>query len=150
MSEPISLELLELLYNDMKTGFLRAGIWNIMEEQLNDYINVAILFKRPDVFFEGIINKNSRVALYGAGTFGQAMFSCSKANVVLWVDKNYKNYEKSEYKVEDVKALYEPDVYDEIFIAIIDENVSRSVKEQLVSEGINCKISFFTKDMKKR
>lgn len=78
-----------------------------------------------------------KVIIYGAGKFGKSLYRKIKyttdKKIVKWVDKNYKNY-----KIHRVSSINEINSieYDNIVIAILDESIAMSIKNQLISSGV--------------
>lgn len=83
------------------------------------------------------VEKGARVALYGAGTVGQAYNEQLKrvdfCEVVLWVDKNYEEY--SQLRVRPVEELLTVS-YDKLVIAVADQTVRAAIADDLSSMGI--------------
>lgn len=84
--------------------------------------------------------KGKRVILYGAGNVGKCYYRHITRDTtcvfVSWVDKNAKYlYEKELLPVEGIECVQKYD-YDIIIIAVYDERVYESVREELISEGI--------------
>lgn len=85
------------------------------------------------------INKDDRIVLYGAGNVGTAYFRqivCSHyGEVVLWVDKNYKDYD---HLVNEPEKISEVE-YDKIVISVANGNVAQKIREYLLSVGVEDK-----------
>ncbi len=83
-----------------------------------------------------------QVILYGAGKFGQDLHNRllieQKHHIVLWVDKNAEACRKQGLSdVRDVSEI-KTAVYDQLVIAVMDEKLADSIREELETEGI-CK-----------
>lgn len=131
---PIEYSSIKTLESDLKKGFMNAGIWNIMEKQVGAYIKFISLLKAPANVSEvsDIFNKsNVRIALYGAGGFGKALYSQYSDMITVWVDKKTN--------IDPVATLVEKqNEYDIVFIAILNsklcEKISLQIKEQIMVE----------------
>ena len=83
-----------------------------------------------------MIDKNSRIVLYGAGNVGNAYYrqiECSRfGRVVLWVDKKYKDYDCLVNAPEEICNVS----YDKIIIAVADVNIAKDIRGYLISMGV--------------
>ena len=82
--------------------------------------------------------ENKRIILYGAGSIGNSVhrsFIDSKLNVVLWVDRNYKEFNDCFYEIHDPKEIYDIE-YDVIYVAV-GQKLRNEVISQLVGMGIS-------------
>jgi len=79
-----------------------------------------------------LIEKNAKIVLYGAGTVGSCfykqMLATKYAEVVLWLDKNYQQYQEKHYPVKGIEALAEKTDFDYIVIAIDNVLIAEEVK----------------------
>ncbi len=86
----------------------------------------------------GRIPFKSKIVLYAAGNVGKAFFrqlGLSKyADVVLWVDKNWKSIEP-EFGVEAVEKIADTD-YDYLIIAIDSEIAANTIKNNLIQMNV--------------
>lgn len=146
MSKDIDIETIRLLRTNMWNSFKRAGIAQIMCSQLEDYITFVTLLKFPKFIIQQKWDfKDKRIALYGAGGFGQAMYKDYKENIVKWVDKNYKMYNKSGMNIMEVGELCKDDnSYDIIFLAILNTTICKNIRKELIAQNICKEILFFT------
>lgn len=87
-----------------------------------------------------IVDKNSKIVLYGAGIIGQYYYSQLKISnyceIVLWADKNYKKFKENK-ELE----VYSPDkinstTFDKVIIATKEEHTANAIKEELRALGI--------------
>lgn len=132
--KPVEYSAIKTLESDLEKGFMNAGIWDIMESQVRSYIKFASLLKAPANITEitEIFDKpNIRIALYGAGAFGQALYSQYSDRITVWVDKKMDD--------DPVATLIEKqNEYDLVFIAILNcetcQNISLQIKEHMISE----------------
>lgn len=138
---------IESVQNDLARAFRRRGISELLEKQLEDYIIFISLLKQPkriscleEMFHE------KRIALYGAGGFGQAIFANFGEQVSIWVDANSQRYRNEEFIVYPIEILWEQQaMYDVIFIAILNIDTCKRIKKDLMVCGIEKPILFYTK-----
>lgn len=85
------------------------------------------------------IKKNSKVSLYGCGSNGimcyKQLIKSGYCRLAVWVDANYADKVREGEEIKSVSELEETK-YDYVFITIIDENISRQVKRNLIDNGI--------------
>lgn len=83
------------------------------------------------------IRENERIIIYGAGDIGkffvQQIADNHYCRVVLWVDKKHESLGSAIHAPENIIKCD----FDYVLVAIFDEKVSNSVKEYLVSLGID-------------
>lgn len=101
----------------------------------------------PDeqLFPYGIANRypvgclQNRIALYGAGKLGQGIYekvlAKTEKKVVCWVDQNPLPRADGDFYIEFPDALRNYD-FDEVVIAIVNEQVAREVQQFLLAFGI--------------
>lgn len=97
--------------------------------------------RKTYVFPFDIVEKNSSVILYGAGTVGQAFYRQIKqidyCNLVAWVDKNYGAYPI--YNVKSPEEIGKLFAYDYIVIANASELAVKEITEWLLDRGVEAK-----------
>ena len=97
------------------------------------YVNILNNFVFP--FHK--IPFGSKVVIYGAGSVGLCFYNQLKATgyaeVVLWVDKNWKNYQAKNYPVSAVEKIQEVEDYDYIVISVYDSTVALLIARDLVN-----------------
>ena len=81
-----------------------------------------------------------QVILYGAGKFGQDLHNRllieQKHHIVLWVDKNAAVCrERGLTDVQDISEIKTAS-YDQLVIAVMDEKLADSIREELEAEGV--------------
>lgn len=82
-----------------------------------------------------------KIVIYGAGKKGQLLYDqltkgkCYHAEVLLWVDRNYAEYNKNGLMVSAVEEIYNVS-YEQIVIAINAEPLALEIKKELVERGI--------------
>jgi len=112
--------------------------------QLDAYFAFAVNF-RNSYFYNGVnkiktcifpfseVPPNKNIILYGAGINGKIYYnqltSLNYAKKILWVDKNYLQY--NEINVKNIECLKNVTDYDYLVIAIEDEGISKNVIEYL-------------------
>ena len=148
MWKELKTEAIDMLKKDLEKAFTRFNVYNIMCQQLEDYITFVRLLKNPksEAGVEKVFSKAKKIALYGAGGFGQALYSQYENNISIWADKRYTNYLKKGLMVispEELIARQED--YDFVYIAILDLGLCERIKESLVKEGLKKEIVYFQK-----
>lgn len=150
-----SFEKIHILLEYFQNVFEEEKVWAMLEEQTKHYVRgflrVAIhciydieLAGTPFMFPYELVDKGSRVVLYGAGDVGRSYWKCIKSSqyvtVVAWVDKKYQELIGKERVLEAPECIMQKE-FDYIVIAIEDENVADKVREYLLQIGVeNTKI----------
>lgn len=94
-----------------------------------------LFLEEGDIAFPFNISKRSNVVIYGAGLFGEKIYSSflrmHVCNIKLWVDVNYERYENvsAPVKILDVE-------YDYVVLALLNAKTRDVVKTELVSLGV--------------
>lgn len=137
--KPMDFAEIKKLENDLKVAFERVDFKEILLTQLKDYIKFVSLLKAPRMALPQTLDLESKkVAVYGAGGFGQAIYSEYSDNVVVWVDQAYEKYQKQNLAVSSVECLLNKmECYDVVFIAILSTKICLQVKKELLVLGIN-------------
>ena len=147
VSASVKPEAIKALYDDLKDAFVSSDVFSIMHPQLDAYITYVKLLKAPRLVLGEDFFKGKRIALYAAGEFGQAVYRNYSEDIALWVDANYEKYKHLPRRVEEKKCLLDKrDYYDYVYIAITDEKLCESIRDELVSMGIDCEIGYFRYD----
>ncbi len=127
---------------DLFWGIARESVY--YEEIL--FINLKLKTCKPNIFENYLfpfskIPQKSKIILYGAGNVGRTLYKQNKAigytNIVLWVDKNYRNLiDKPDaiFGIDELKNY--PLIYDYVLIAIEDERICNQVKQVLMNYNI--------------
>ncbi len=140
----VSREMLKHLEDNLKVCFRKLGIYDLMKRQLSDYILYAKLLKMPFEIIDFDQFRGKRVALYGAGGFGQAIYAFLSDSILVWVDRDCRKYNVEGLKVEAVPMLvYKEDLYDIIFIAVLNIEVCEEIAGQLREMGIEKQTYYF-------
>lgn len=86
------------------------------------------------------MKKNKRIVLYGAGKVGMSyyrqIFLQKQMNLVLWVDKNWKEYEERYMPVSNPKKIREYE-YDYLIIAVKTRKLADEISLELTNQGID-------------
>ena len=134
------------LEKDLRTAFERAAVAEIMERQLKDYIAFITLLKHPSKILHKELpfsNQNERIALYGAGGMGQAVYFGMDANITLWVDRDYEQYRQQGLDVRPPEELLSSQQYDVVFIAILNIEICEAIKHNLIGQGVRKEILYY-------
>lgn len=114
--------------------------------RLYEFLCPYVLLTRYEAFLEGRFSDilfgsldDCRVALYGAGKFGQEIYYKTEAvfpeRITLWVDRDYAGYQKMRMPVEPVEELLKRE-YDVVIISLVNEEVCEEIKHTLIGFGI--------------
>ena len=141
----------EAIYNSCQKAFQEHPEKELLMDGLGEYYlfkTQAILWKRVaqrsgrNRFYYPYFGrlKGKRVVLYGAGNVGKCYYrninEYIECVLVAWVDKNADNLRKTELlPVEGVECLQKYD-YDIVIVAVYDESIYKSVRAELISQGI--------------
>lgn len=85
--------------------------------------------------------KCKKIAVYGAGRFGKQVYyylnECCED--LIWVDKKSEYYKSQKLPVFSIDKLLTSDI-DTIIISVIDERLSRKIRESLAAMGVSSDI----------
>lgn len=147
MCQVLGTEAIDALEMDLRRGFMKVGLYEIMEKQLQDYIIFIKLLKNPrsiKCVNERFSNGDKVIALYGAGGYGQALYGQYRSNIFLWADREYQKYLDKGFPVISVNDLIEKqDLYDLIYIAILNTEQCERIKNDLLKKGIKKEIIYY-------
>lgn len=90
------------------------------------------------------------LVLYGAGQVGQNTYRQLKGfgfHVVLWVDKNYKLYQRKGLPVVSPDEIFNQE-YDVVFIAVNEEDLADKISRELSERGISSDRQIWKKPMR--
>ncbi len=147
MHTPLKKELVDALRKDLENAISESGFADILKKQLEDYLTFLCLLKCAEnvPWLSGLLEKYKRVALYGAGGFGEEVFLKYKENISVWVDANYERFKGSDLPVESKQALFDKqDSYDCVLIAILNSDTCKLVERELIEEGIKKPIFYYS------
>lgn len=133
------------LERDLKNAFSLSTYRNVLDRQLKEYITFVSLLKCPQIVLgEQLMVGAKRIALYGAGGFGQAVYNEYFREIVVWVDKSYEKYQRLGMPVQGIEELIDRmDEYDVLFIAILNVQLCSTIKNTLIDMGIKKEIKYF-------
>lgn len=148
VSSNMSIQSIKCLYSDLIDAFNNASIGDIMHNQLIDYISFVTLLKCPEEIMDdtGIFKK--KIALYGAGGFGMALYGIYKESIICVADSNYEKYKSSTaVHVISIEQLADmQNEFDIVFIAVLNTDICKKIEEQLISKGVKKKIVYFRRN----
>lgn len=101
-------------------------------------------------FLEKPAKMGKKVALYGAGIWGQKYYwriqDTCEVEVVAWVDKAYKKYKGNGLEIKEISVLKEC-LYDQILICVKDQLAVEKIREELVGEGLEPKKIYWVQEI---
>lgn len=128
--------LYEFFYNRKETYLLKYVIY--LKATINGGIEIIdnrILWHHYNKYPIG-----NRLAIYGAGTFGQHLFqrlvSVKDINIVAWVDRDYLQYNYEGLDVENINTLQDI-VFDNLIIATTNTIEKQDFIDRAISMGIS-------------
>lgn len=82
---------------------------------------------------------DKRIIIFGAGKVGRDYYSqisrYNRCRIVAWVDNNYKNFSYDFCEIQEVDTILKVD-YDYILIAVMMENMAKTIKKELENKGV--------------
>lgn len=137
VSTPYLKAQLKYLAHFTKNAFTEAEHYSKYECAVDAHILKGLLLSGLDVFddFEGIYpffegDKSGRVALYGAGMFGEEFYRKNKSlNIVGWFDKKYEMYQNLGLPVKAPTELKNTD-FDYVLITVLREKPMNEIKQE--------------------
>lgn len=148
--DPYEVMKLKRLYSFLSREFLASRCAQSLLNQLERFV-VSLLIVRLDLKVNeelygttlipfANIREGSKVAIYGAGTFGQHLVrqiqDSGTVDQVAWVDPLCSNYNKLGLKVEPPNSLQNK-VYDYVLVAYVDELIANKVVMKLSAMAIS-------------
>ena len=133
--------------DELKQRFKETKLMDGEDKQIDYFIMYWLLMNGPYVFDNleeeriltpyGGIHRESKIVLYGAGAAGMHLHNYLErisANVVAWLDKNYKSLQKS-------MDVFAPDTiadleYDYVIISILREEYVDDAKQEMKKLGV--------------
>lgn len=83
--------------------------------------------------------RGKKIVLYGAGVVGKDYYlqlqAAPQVEVVLWADKNWKDYRESRYVVDSPEKVIETE-FDFLLVAVNNPKVAEEIKNDWISKGI--------------
>lgn len=145
----VNLKEIRALLDDLLSANAEDNVqW---KAQVDAYRNFIYLLKRTDAY---VVNKsffkvmtNQKVIVYGAGNFGLAVSEALNkeldTTIVGIVDRDWSYLQNKDKQILSPSVISDIN-YDYIYIAILNEQICKNVKEQLTDLGImEEKIIFF-------
>ncbi len=137
--------------NNMMCFFDEMGILNDMRYQIENYVRLFLtimvrswyrieLSPIPFCFPYNLIQKGSKIFIYGAGIVGESYINELKlsnyADVVGWADQNYATLKMYNNTNIISPELIKEKNFDKLLIAILDEEIAFEIKDDLIKMGI--------------
>lgn len=142
----VAADSLKSLFEDLITAD-KTGENTQWQRQIHIYMNFLFLLKRTgecvknDSFFLQFADK--KVIVYGAGNYGRAVSNALErelhTKIIGIADRDWEQLQESDNRVIAPKDILKKS-FDYVYIGILNEDICKKVKEQLVYEGIkeNC------------
>jgi glycosyltransferase involved in cell wall biosynthesis len=149
-SDALETDRMQLLYRFLKTRFSELGAWSVMRQQTISYVLSLAIVRCPLTshrstehhslkMFSGC-TPGQRIALYGAGTFGQFLArriqNDKHFSLAAWTDPRWNIYAKLGLDVIEPEQL-ESSLWDRLLVCYIDETTSSNAAKNLLQLGIN-------------
>jgi glycosyltransferase involved in cell wall biosynthesis len=145
-------EKTSILFLNMKENFEKSEHYHMLIDQLNMYfcymtwLGVQKLSMKAFqsngsryLFPFEAIDKNTKIALYGAGNVGKSYYrQLKQINYpvdIVWVDRNYENLSTAGMKIIDPIKLCD-ERPDKVIVAIENERIATEVINNLKQQGI--------------
>ena len=133
---------LKSLFEDLNTA--DKTVENLQwQRQVHIYMKFLFLLKRTDEcvkndsFFQQFADK--KVIVYGAGNYGQAVSNALErelhTKIIGIADQDWEQLQEGDNCVIAPKDILKKE-FDYVYVGILNEDVCKMVKEQLVHEGI--------------
>lgn len=148
IKDSLFFEKLFDLYKYLRSEFEKSEYGNLLQSQLEFfYMRFVQLRKnyycqtedKPEIMFPFVaMEKGAKVVIYGAGKVGHKYMEQNEQNqfceVVLWVDKNYRNFDKN-LRISNPKEIsrYE---YDYVVLAVQAVTLADEIKQELIENGV--------------
>lgn len=133
---------------DSRTYTINSNVELLIETDMKKFSRHRELYSKT---YE-LLNEKKRIILYGAGGAGKSYFyykeSCGNNNIVMWVDKDYKQkrLNTSNYIIQKPSSVFEIES-DAVVIAINDQMIVNDVKKWMIDHGYKeNKIYWYLKD----
>lgn len=148
-SKPFEQEIsqLQVLYNQLYKSIKKYPENLQLKLQLQKYLLSTCIIRSGGIInssyfpFEKDI-KEKRIAICGAGTFGQQLEKRLReknyCEITTWVDYDYWEYRRCCLNVDPLEDLLESD-FDYVLLGTIDSLASQSMRERLIHMGVEPK-----------
>lgn len=138
----VAADSLKSLFEDLNTAD-KTGENLQWQRQVHIYMKFLFLLKRTDEcvkndsFFQQFVDK--KVIVYGAGNYGQAVSNALErelhTKIIGIADRAWEQLQEGDNRVIAPKDILKKS-FDYVYIGILNEDICKKVKEQLVHEGI--------------
>lgn len=150
MWKETTIDKTKILFHDLDSLFRSHVLYENFRRQLNYYMLFILSLKHFDKMIKNLAIgkkiKHKRLALYGAGGFGQEVYRVFNANsnvfLKVWVDKRDGYYREQGFAVQPVELLKDME-YDILFIAILNNRLCETIKSELIDKGIREDVIFY-------
>lgn len=140
----------QALFRDLDSLFRFHKQYENFRHQLDYYMLFLVSLKHFDRMVKSPVIKkridHKRIALYGAGGFGQEVYrvfgTSGNGFLETWVDKRDQYYREQGFAVQPADMLKNADC-DLVFIAILNDRLCRTIREELQEKGIKEESIFF-------
>ncbi|MEY8259520.1 glycosyltransferase family A protein [Oscillospiraceae bacterium 50-60] len=137
----------QLLFRSLHAALSKRPLTGLYRMRLSRYLMDRVLLNRYERFLTGRFSDvlfgsldGRRVALYGAGRFGQEIYRKTSQvfpnRITLWVDRDYESARMNGLPAEPVQALQSKE-YDVVVIALVNEEICEQIKQDLIAMGID-------------
>lgn len=143
-------ENIKLQYASLKNAFLSSAYDDCLMPQLKRYILHHLIVRAlPYVvdknkscrnFLFGDIPIGSKLIIYGAGAFGNAVYQYLSENneyeISAWCDRDYRKYQNMKYPVMSVEDALKQK-FDYVFVSVMSKRTVVKIKESLECDGVD-------------
>ena len=152
-------EQFRILYRSVNEQFEKYASIYDLRQQWKKYV-LFLMIPRADGLYAGYeelaylfpfskVKRGKNVVIYGAGTYGQRLFTVLKksgfCHIAAWVDRNYQEFQKMGLPVEDPGVIANKS-YDAI-IAAVTARSRQALFENLVKSYPEEKIHLIDEDL---
>lgn len=155
---PVYFATIRHVYTVLKKEFLLHEEKELLMLQLEKLVSSRLtagisryysLFVQKYLFPYELVDRGSRVVLYGAGAVGRDFYRQIARNhyceIVLWVDTNYETMNIPYGEVKDPKAVLRKD-YDYIIICVSRKAAAQDIMKNLKNIGVSDKKIIWKED----
>lgn len=145
-SATVSKENLICLHHTLRESFDSHVQKEVLNQQMEYYMWHTFLLKGYDwiqsdllLFPFAKVKTGMRIAIYGAGLFGQVIerHCCQTQGLTIagWFDRNYEGYVRQGLQVSSSKDVTDAD-FDVMVVAILNTTLARRIREDYIRCGI--------------
>ncbi|MCI8358474.1 MAG: glycosyltransferase [Lachnospiraceae bacterium] len=153
-------EQFRILYRSVNEQFEKYASIYDLRQQWKKYV-LFLMIPRADGLYAGYeelaylfpfskVKRGKNVVIYGAGTYGQRLFTVLKksgfCHIAAWVDRNYQEFQKMGLPVEDPGVIANKS-YDAIIAAVTYARSRQALFENLVKSYPEEKIHLIDEDL---